>query len=192
MRKRVQYSLDNAAYGNQQFSFLTGNGTYFRFCLITFVLGIAVYRRVIFAVLHVGLSLGFRAPTTGIEVMALSASAGWVLISAASSPCWASPVTTRRRSPTRRSAASRPARNTCVRTCAPGRSSASTCRISFAIVFTLGLFYPWAKVRQVRYQLENTAIDSDGNLAAFTASSGEGIDAVGEEVGDFFDVDFGI
>ena len=61
-----------------------------------------------------------------------------------------------------------------------------------AIVFTLGLFYPWAKVRQVRYQLENTAIDSDGNLAAFTAASGVGIDAVGEEVGDFFDVDFGI
>jgi uncharacterized membrane protein YjgN (DUF898 family) len=62
----------------------------------------------------------------------------------------------------------------------------------FAIIFTLGLFYPWAMVRQVRYQLENMAVDSDGNLEAFTASSGEGIDAVGEEVGDFFDVDFGI
>jgi hypothetical protein len=36
------------------------------------------------------------------------------------------------------------------------------------------------------------AVDSDGNLEAFTASSGVGIDAVGEEVGDFFDVDFGL
>ena len=62
----------------------------------------------------------------------------------------------------------------------------------FGLVFTLGLFYPWAKVRQVRYHLDNTAIDSDGNLAAFTAGSGEGIDAIGEEVGDFFDVDFGL
>ncbi len=35
VRKRVQYSLDNAAYGSQPFSFLTGNGTYFKFCLIT-------------------------------------------------------------------------------------------------------------------------------------------------------------
>ena len=26
------------------------------------------------------------------------------------------------------------------------------------IVFTLGLYYPWAKVRQARYQLENTAV----------------------------------
>ena len=33
------------------------------------------------------------------------------------------------------------------------------------IVFTLGLFYPWAKVRQTRYQLENMAMDSDGNLS---------------------------
>ena len=33
------------------------------------------------------------------------------------------------------------------------------------IVFTLGLFYPWAKVRQTRYQLENMAVDSDGNLS---------------------------
>src|SRR4029079_9285231 len=60
------------------------------------------------------------------------------------------------------------------------------------IVCTLGLFYPWAKVRQVRYQLAHTGIDSDGDLTAFTAASSEGIDAVGEEIGDFFDVDFGL
>ena len=60
------------------------------------------------------------------------------------------------------------------------------------IVFTLGLFYPWAKVRQVRYQLENTSIDSDGDLSRFTAHAAQGANALGEEAGDFFDVDFGL
>jgi uncharacterized membrane protein YjgN (DUF898 family) len=60
------------------------------------------------------------------------------------------------------------------------------------IVFTLGLFYPWAKVRQTRYQLENMQVDSDGKLGAFTAGATDATSAVGEEAGDFFDVDFGL
>ena len=60
------------------------------------------------------------------------------------------------------------------------------------IVFTLGLYYPWAKVRQTRYQLENMQVDSDGQLGAFTAGAAGGASAVGEEAGDFFDVDFGL
>jgi uncharacterized membrane protein YjgN (DUF898 family) len=60
------------------------------------------------------------------------------------------------------------------------------------MVFTLGLFYPWAKVRQTRYQLENMQVDSDGKLGTFTAGAAGGASAVGEEAGDFFDVDFGL
>jgi uncharacterized membrane protein YjgN (DUF898 family) len=62
----------------------------------------------------------------------------------------------------------------------------------FGIVFTLGLFYPWAMVRQTRYQLENMAVDSDGNLSAFMADASPKTSALGEEAGDFFDVDFGL
>jgi uncharacterized membrane protein YjgN (DUF898 family) len=60
------------------------------------------------------------------------------------------------------------------------------------IVCTLGLFYPWAKVRLARYQLENTSLDTAGGLGEFMSSPGQATDALGEEVGDFFDVDLGI
>jgi len=189
IRKRVQYSLDNAAYGNQQFSFLTGNGVYYKFCFITFFLGIAVYGG-LFVVLKTLFNVDSLA--TDIDVMANAGIVGWVLIcafivallgvagyyqaSAANAAFGGVQV------------GSQYVRSNLRAWPLIGIYVSNL----FAIVFTLGLYYPWAMVRQVRYQLENTAIDSDGNLEAFTASSGVGIDAVGEEVGDFFDVDFGI
>lgn len=190
LRKRVQYSLDNAAYGSQSFSFLTGNGTYFRFCLITLFLGIAVY---------VGFFLGLRSmvpdagldPTT-IEVMADAGVMVWVILVGTI-------VALLGVAGYYQASAANAAFGGIMAGAQFLRSDLRAWPLIsiyvtnlFAIVFTLGLYYPWAKVRQLRYQLDHTAIDSDGNLAAFTSASGEGIDAVGEEVGDFFDVDFGI
>ncbi|HYJ40757.1 MAG TPA: YjgN family protein [Steroidobacteraceae bacterium] len=187
LRKRVQYSLDNASYGNQQFSFLTGNGTYYKFCFITFGLGILVYG-CLFVVMKSVFGLG--NVVTDIETMAnigvwvvlfvflvaMLGIAGYYQASAVNAAFGGV------------QAGSQFVRSELRAWPLIGIYVSNL----FAIVLTLGLFYPWAKVRQVRYQLENMAVDSDGNLAAFTASSGEGIDAVGEEVGDFFDVDFGL
>ena len=199
VRKRVQYSLDNAAYGSQKFSFLTGNGPYYKFCLITFFLGLGVYLGTLFAFFSIeGVMELLRSsaesgvPPSELEILTAAGVAGWLLILG----------------------------GIVVLLGVMGYYQASFANAAFggvqigsqyvrsnlrawpligiyvtnllAIVFTLGLFYPWAKVRQVRYQLDHTTIDSDGDLAAFTAASGEGIDAIGEEVGDFFDVDFGL
>lgn len=60
------------------------------------------------------------------------------------------------------------------------------------IVLTLGLYSPWAKVRQMQYQLESLRVVARGDLDQFVAAAGEGVDAIGEEVGDFFDLDFGL
>lgn len=60
------------------------------------------------------------------------------------------------------------------------------------IVLTLGLYSPWAKVRQMRYQLENLKVVASGDLDQFVAAAGDGVDAIGEEIGDFFDLDFGL
>jgi len=189
VRKRVQYSLDNAAYGNQQFSFLTGSGVYYKFCFITFFLGVALYAG-LYAVMRT--MFGVSGLETDIYVMANAGVMGWVLLfgffvallgvagyyqaSAANAAFGGVQV------------GSQYVRSNLRAWPLIGIYVSNL----FAIVFTLGMYYPWAMVRQVRYQLDNTAIDSDGNLAGFTASSGVGIDAVGEEVGDFFDVDFGI
>jgi uncharacterized membrane protein YjgN (DUF898 family) len=60
------------------------------------------------------------------------------------------------------------------------------------VIFTLGLFSPWAKIRLLRYQLENTTLAVHGNLDAFVASESANVSAAGEEIGDFLDVDFGL
>jgi len=60
------------------------------------------------------------------------------------------------------------------------------------IVLTLGLYAPWAKVRQMKYQMESLRVVAAGDLDAFAAGLGDGTDAIGEEIGDFFDIDFGL
>ncbi len=195
VRKRVEYSLDNAAYGTQKWSFLTSTGRFYTFCLITFGLGVVAYA--VFIFLFMGVFKGMAAsPTYGTGAqLAMLAALGpglWLTMlvgAAVALAIW-------------------------------GYYQASFLNASFGgvqiggnylrsnlqiaplvwiyvtnllgIVFTLGLFYPWAKVRQTRYQLENMAVDSDGNLSGFMADATPKTSALGEEAGDFFDVDFGL
>ena len=61
---------------------------------------------------------------------------------------------------------------------------------TLAIVFTLGLMIPWAKVRTAAYRarcLTLTAPSLDGFVAAET----EAVSALGEQVGEIFDMDIG-
>jgi uncharacterized membrane protein YjgN (DUF898 family) len=59
------------------------------------------------------------------------------------------------------------------------------------MICTLGLFYPWAKVRTLRYQLSNMGVIASGNLDQFVADSNIQAGAVGEGMHDVFDIDFG-
>lgn len=61
-----------------------------------------------------------------------------------------------------------------------------------AIVFTLGLFIPFAKVRMVRYKLENMGIVAQGDLAEFIVGQTQQISAIGEEAAAMFDVDISL
>ena len=195
VRKRVEYSLDNAAYGTQKWSFLTTTGRFYTFCLITFGLGIAAYTG--FIVLFMGLFKGMQAGSS------YGAGTQLAMLAALGPGLWLSMLVAM-----------------AVALAIWGYYQASFLNASFGgvqiggnylrsnlqiaplvwiyvtnllgIVFTLGLFYPWAKVRQTRYQLENMAVDSDGNLSGFMADATPKTSALGEEAGDFFDVDFGL
>jgi uncharacterized membrane protein YjgN (DUF898 family) len=59
------------------------------------------------------------------------------------------------------------------------------------LIVTLGLYYPWAKIRQARYQLENLRVVAPLGLDQLSAGVAETAAATGEELGSFFDVDFG-
>lgn len=63
---------------------------------------------------------------------------------------------------------------------------------SLATALTLGVFHPWAKIRTQRYKLEHITLIVSGDIEGFVAGEREQVSAIGDEVGDFFDMDFGL
>jgi len=62
----------------------------------------------------------------------------------------------------------------------------------FLIVVTLGLYTPWAQIRLARYRLECIELEAHGSLDEFAAATAAPVPAAaGEEIGSFFDLDFG-
>ena len=63
-----------------------------------------------------------------------------------------------------------------------------------AVIFSMGLLFPWASVRVMRYRCERLLVHSQGEIDQFVADAAPAsVGAVGEEIGDLFglDVDFG-
>ena len=63
---------------------------------------------------------------------------------------------------------------------------------SLATAFTLGLFYPWAKIRTLRYKFSRLSLITSGDLDTFIAGEQKQVGSVGEEMSDFFDIDIGL
>jgi uncharacterized membrane protein YjgN (DUF898 family) len=61
-----------------------------------------------------------------------------------------------------------------------------------AIIFTLGLFIPWAKVRTARYTADHLWLVPNGDLDRFVAVQQQNVSAMGEEMGEMFDIDIGL
>ena len=59
------------------------------------------------------------------------------------------------------------------------------------VLLTLGLFYPWALIRRIRYQFECMSAEVQGSLDEFAAAAAPEASATGEAIGEVFDVDFG-
>ncbi len=60
------------------------------------------------------------------------------------------------------------------------------------IVFTLGLFIPFAQVRMARYKLSCMGLLAQGDLGAFVAGQVQADSATGEETAEMFDVDISL
>jgi len=57
---------------------------------------------------------------------------------------------------------------------------------------TLGLFRPFAMVRTAHYKAEHLTFIAEGDLNSFIAEEEEEVSALGQEMGDMFDFDFGL
>lgn len=60
------------------------------------------------------------------------------------------------------------------------------------VSFTFGLMIPWAKIRLARYRASKLVFLPAGNLDSFMQAQQDKISALGEEMGDVFDLDIGI
>ncbi|WP_054030784.1 DUF898 family protein [Desulfatitalea tepidiphila] len=63
---------------------------------------------------------------------------------------------------------------------------------TLAIVCTLGLFHPFAQVRAYRYKIDHLALLPAGDLSQFVAAELKQTSALGDELSDFMDFDFGL
>ncbi len=63
---------------------------------------------------------------------------------------------------------------------------------TLGILFTLGLFYPWAKVRTAQYAADHIWMEAAGELTDFAAGPAQQAGAAGSEMGDFFNVEIGL
>jgi uncharacterized membrane protein YjgN (DUF898 family) len=60
------------------------------------------------------------------------------------------------------------------------------------ILVTLGLFYPWARVRMTRYETTRLSLVAASDLDEYTSELERARSAVGEEVAGFFDLGIGL
>ncbi|MBY0401117.1 DUF898 domain-containing protein [Myxococcota bacterium] len=187
--EQARYVLANARYGTERARFVASRGVFYRFCFITLGLGALLYAGTFGSVgalvalssdevakIGEGTAIGYGVAAGAVFVL------GGLLLSAYF-------------------------RKSYVNASFGGlelgphhvESTLETWPLAgiylsnlLLIVFTLGLYAPWATVRQLRYQLESMRVVVRGDLDQFVAAAGDGTDAIGEEIGDFFDLDFGL
>lgn len=61
-----------------------------------------------------------------------------------------------------------------------------------AISLSAGLLMPWATIRLSRYRVESLSLIANGSLNDFIAGKQTEISAIGEEIGDVFDIEMGL
>ncbi|MGQ0383440.1 MAG: YjgN family protein [Gammaproteobacteria bacterium] len=183
--KRVRYLLSNTRFGTQRFEHTTGAGRYFAFYYI--LLGIALV-----AVLGLSLVVGAAAavagggtPVVGVVIVAVMALAA-IGVPLALGAYW------------ERSFVNAAYEGLVI---GPHRLR---CQVLFGrllwlyvtnvlgMLLTLGLFYPWALIRRLRYQIECMGLETEGTLDSFVATATPATSATGEAVGEFFEVDLGL
>lgn len=62
---------------------------------------------------------------------------------------------------------------------------------TLAMMISLGLLMPWAKIRTARYRASVTSLNVAGDLGQYTSAQAQQQSALGEEIGEMFDMDLG-
>lgn len=178
LQRRLTYLLDNSAYGSQRSTFKVGAGPFYKLYGKVILLALGV----IFALAIVAAIMSTMGPM-GAGVAAVLGAAGVLLVLAVYQASVLNLAFGSLQIGPHRVQS----------TLKGGELAGLLITNAVLIVVTLGLYSPWAKVRLLRYQLQHTQLIAEGDLGEFTASATpDDSKALGDEISDFFDVDFGI
>lgn len=187
--EQARYVLANARYGTEHARFTASRGLFYRFCFIAMGLGAVLYIAAFagFAGL-VGASSaeGEEIPDATAIAVGVGLAAAFLLVSLVLSAYF-------RKSYVNASFGGLELGPHRVESALEMWPLVGLYLSNFLlIVLTFGLYAPWATVRQMQYQLAHLHVRAQGDLDQFAAAASDGTDAIGEEVGDFFDIDFGL
>jgi uncharacterized membrane protein YjgN (DUF898 family) len=186
--KRVRFLVDNTSVGTERLAFGTEPGRFFAMYILALGLAIAGIIALFAVGGGLGASLGASggaSPTAAIGVGAAFL-VGVIVLTLALGAYWERSFT----NAVFNGIAIGPHRMNCrIRL---GRLLWLYVTNILGILFTLGLFYPWALIRRLRYQLECMDVEVEGSLDNFAAGAAPEATATGEAIGEVFDLDFGL
>jgi uncharacterized membrane protein YjgN (DUF898 family) len=187
--KQRDYVFGNAAYGTTRASFSGQSGPFYSVYLAAFAVmfGVSIVAGIIIAVTLVpNLSRGnLTDPTAALTLVIPIYAALLLMFTLGQQYIYA-----------------RLANYTWSNTTAPGLKFISTLSASdliklrftnlLAIIFSLGLLSPWAKVRFTQYVLSKLSIVANTDLESFTADVNAEANALGDAATDFLNIDLGL
>jgi len=187
--KRVRFLIDNTSVGTERLTFGTEPGRFFAMYFIALGLGIAAIVALIAtggggaAILTSGAGRPSLAASIGVAALLIGAV---ILVPLAIGAYWERSFT----NAVFNGLMIGPHRVNCrIRM---GRLYWLYLTNVLGILFTLGLFFPWALIRRLRYQLECMDVEVEGSLDNFAAAAAPEATATGEAIGEVFDLDFGL
>ena len=185
--KRFQHA--NASYGQTRFAFNAPVGAFYRSYLIT---GGCLFVLTLVMLLFLGVLMGSGPGTEDeLDVSGQTMLIGLVIVMYAfgASVFW-SLMTTQIRNLVWRHTSLGPHRF--ISTLEVHKLLGILVTNTLAIVFTLGLFKPYAEIRLAKYVIGELSLVSSGTLDEFVAGSQPETTALGEEAAELLDVDLGI
>ena len=187
--KRFQYS--NASYGQTRFTFDARISAFYKVYLLM-VLGAIMLLLVIVVLLMLLVGLGLISGNTGTEPLSQQVVliGGTIIMYALGMAVFWSLMTVQIRNLVWRHTALGPHRF--ISTLEVHRLFAIVVTNVLGVVFTLGLFRPYAEIRLARYVIGELSLVSSGRLDEFAAAAQPETPALGEEAAELLDVDFGI
>lgn len=187
--KRVGFLVDNTSLGTRRFEFTAWRGRFFGFYYATLGLMVAAFLvLILLGALFAGAAGSQDAPPSAAAMAGLGTAfvVGIVAVALVVGAFWERSFTNAAYD----GIVLGPHRLTCrIRM---GRLLWLYATNVLGVLLTLGLFYPWALVRRLRYQFECMAVECSGSLDEFAAAAAPPASATGEAIGETFDLDFGL